>query len=142
MNIIRRLFATILIFPFIVLALLACESVTAPVTGSIETPQPYAAAQSTLDFGQSQIEELSHQSTIVGLNMDQAANAAAQSTQDNNQRQMMELSIQGTEVSQNMAQAAATQQFISEQTQMVWNATANAQTQAATATYSAYSLNV
>ena len=41
-----------------------------------------------------------------------------------------------------MAQAAATQQFIIEQTQMVWNATATAQSQAATATYSAYILNV
>ena len=59
-----------------------------------------------------------------------------------NQRQMMELAYQATAVSLNMAQAAATQQFITEQTQMVWNATATAQSQAATATYSAYILNV
>jgi hypothetical protein len=102
----------------------------------------YAAAQATLASGQSEMMELSHQATVVSLNIDQAANAAAQTTVDYNQRQLMELSIRGTEVSQNMARAAATQQFITEQTQMVWNATANAQSQAATATYSAYILNV
>jgi hypothetical protein len=132
-----------LIYTFIALALLACESVPTPVTGSIETPQPvYAAAQATLDYGQSQMEELSHQATVVGLNMAQAANAAAQATLDDNQRQMMELAYQATAVSLNMAQAAATQQFITEQTQTAWNATATAQSQAATATYSAYALNV
>jgi len=142
MNIFKRLLTLILFLTFIALALLACESFYAPVTGSIETPQPYAAAQSTLDYGQSQIEELSHQATVVGMEMDQAVNAAEQATLDYNQRQMMELAYQATAVSLNMAQAAATQQFISEQTQMVWDATANAQSQAATATYSAYSLNV
>jgi hypothetical protein len=76
------------------------------------------------------------------LNMEQAANAAAQAKLDDNQRQLMQLSIRGTEISQNMAQAAATQQFISEQTQMAWNATATAQSQAATATYSAYIFSV
>jgi hypothetical protein len=102
----------------------------------------YAAAQATLDSGQSDMMELSHQATVVSLNMEQAANAAAQAKLDDNQRQLMELSIQGTEISQNMAQAAATQQFITEQTQMAWNATATAQSQAATATYSAYMFNV
>ena len=140
---IRRRIATMLIFTFIALALLACGNVTQPLPGYIGTPQPvYDAAQSTLDYGQSQMMELSYQATVVSLNMDQAANAAAQATLDYYQRQLMELSIRGTEVSQNMAQAAATQQFITEQTQMAWNATATAQSQAATATYSAYILNV
>ena len=57
--------------------LLACVSDTAPLTGSIGTPQPaYVAAQSTLDYGQGQMNELSHQATVVGLEMAQAANAA------------------------------------------------------------------
>jgi len=145
MNIIRRrIVVTMLIFASMALVLLAaCESVTPPVTGPIETPQyVYAAAQSTLDSGQSQMMELSHQATVVSLNMDQAANAAAQTTLDYNRRQLMELSIRGTEVSQNMARAAATQQFITEQTQRAWNAKATAQSQAATSTYSAYILNV
>ena len=124
-------------------ALLACEESAIPAgTGSMETPQPvYAAAQATLDFGQSQMEELSHQATVVGLNMAQAANAEAQTTLDYNERQMMELAYQATVVSLNMAQAAATQQFITQQTQIAWNTTATAQSQAATATYSAYVLN-
>ena len=142
MNIIRRHITILLIFTFIVLVLSACESITAPGTGSIQTPQPYDAAQSTLDSGQSQMMELSHQATVVSLNMEQAANAAAQATLDYNQQQMMELAYQATAVSLNMAQAAATQQFITEQTQMAWNTTATAQSQAASATYSAYILNV
>jgi len=123
------------------LLLLACESATLP--GYNGTPQPvYDAAQSTLDYGQSQIRELSHQATVVALNMAQAANAAEQATLDYNQRQMMELAYQETAVSLNMAQAAATQQFITEQTQMAWNTTATAQSQVATVIYSAYILNV
>ena len=141
----KRRIVTILILTFIALTLWACENVPAPVSGSFETPQPanaYAAAQATLDYGQSQIKQLDQQATVVGLEMAQAAQAAAQSTLDNNQRQLMELSIQATEVSLNMARAAATQQFIVDQTQMVSNATATAQSQAATATYSAYILSV
>jgi hypothetical protein len=102
----------------------------------------YAAAQATLAAGQNEIMELSHQATLVELDKDQAANAAAQATLDFNQRQLMELSIQGTEISQNMAWAAATQQCITEQTQMAWNIKTTAQSQAATAAYSAYVLNV
>ena len=133
-----------LIYTFIALvALLACVDVPAPVTGSMETPQPaYAAAQSTLDYGQSQMKELSHQATVVGLNIAQAANSAAQATLDDNQRQMMELAYQATAVSLDMAQAAATQQFITEQTQMAWNAINTAQSQAATEIYSADIRNI
>jgi Tfp pilus assembly protein PilX len=143
MKIIRRRVATLLILPLLALALFACETTTTPITGYFETPQTaYDAAQSTLVYGQNQLEELSHQATVVGLMMDQAANAAQQATLDNNQREMMELAYQATAVSLNMAQAAATQQFITEQTQMAENAMSTAQSQAATATYSAYILNV
>jgi hypothetical protein len=142
MKITMRRIPTILIFTFMALALLACDSGTAAVPGSIESPQAaYSAAQSTLVAGQSQMDELSHQAAVVGLNMAQAANAAEQATLDYNQRQMMELSYQRTAVSQNMARAAATQQSITKQTQMAWNATATAQSSAATATYSASVLN-
>ncbi len=148
MNITRRHFATILLITLLVLALLACDGgvTLTPITpGFIETPQPadaYAAAQATLVFGQNQRRELSQQATAVDLEMAQAADAAAQSTLDENQRRMMELSYQATLVSQNMAQAAATQKFITKQTRMARNATAAAQSSAATAIYSAYALNV
>lgn len=78
--------------------------------------------------------ELSHQATVVSMNMEQAAAISAQATIDYDQRQLMELSIQATEVSLNMARAAATQQFIREQAQLAQNATAAVQSQAATAT--------
>jgi hypothetical protein len=152
----KRVIATVVVLILLVLALMACESTISPGPGTPFaypefTPSPlssnnqeaeYAAAQATLNSGQSGMMELSHQATVVSLNMEQAANAAAQAKLDDYQRQLMELSIQGTIVSQNMAQAAATQQFITEQTQMAWNATATAQSQAATATYSAYIFNV
>ncbi len=129
-----------LIFAFFAAALLACEGVSLPpVQSSFETPQPgYAAAQSTLDYGQNQLNELSHQATVVGLNMVQAANVAEQATLDYHQRQLMEVAYQATAVSLNMSQAAATQQFIAEQTQITWNGTAIAQSRAATGTYFAY----
>jgi hypothetical protein len=148
MNITRRHFATTLFITFLALALLACDGVITPTPIRpvfIETPQPadaYAAAQATLVFGQNQSRELSQQATAVGLEMAQAADAAARSTLDENQRRMMELSNQATLVSQEMVQAAATQKFITKQTRMARNATAAAQSSAATATYSAYSLNV
>jgi hypothetical protein len=142
MKITMRRIPAMLIFTFIALALLACDSGTATVPGSIESPQAaYSGAQSTLVAGQSQMDELSHQAAVVGLNMAQAANAAEQATLDYNQRQMMELSYQRTAVSLNMARAAATQQSITKQTQMAWNATATAQSSAAAATYSASVLN-
>jgi hypothetical protein len=87
MNLIRRRVATMLILPFLALALFACESTTAPLTGYFDTPQSsYAAAQSTLDYGQSQMNDLAHQATGVGLRMDQAANAVQQATLDYSQR--------------------------------------------------------
>ena len=151
----KRRIATVIIFPLMLLALMACGSATLPAPGEsfaypTSTPPPplsgqdaaYAAAQATLAAGQSEMLALSNQATMISLNMEQAASAAAQATLDYHQRQLMELAIQGTEISLNMAQAAATQQFITAQTQMVWDATAAAQSQAATATYSAYILNV
>jgi hypothetical protein len=109
----KRLITTILIFFFMVLALMACADFPTPVRSTPVahlkiTPSPlpgdtqgteYAAAQATLASGQSQMTEISHQATVV---------------------------------SRNMAQAAATQQVIANQTQMVWDATATAQSQDAT----------
>jgi hypothetical protein len=152
----RRIVTMLMIAALVFVALKAYESVTPPDSGGLFarrtlTPLPlsgdsqeeaYAAAQATRLTGQSEISGLSQQATVISLNIVQAANVAAQATMDYNQRQLMELSIRATEVSQNVAQAAATQQFIIEQTQMVENATATAQSQAATAAYSAYILSV
>jgi hypothetical protein len=102
----------------------------------------FAVAQATLVSGQGEMVELFHQATLASMYMEQAANAAAQATVDYHQTQLMELSHQATVVSMNMAQAAATQQFITEQTQVEWNAISTAQSQAATATYSTYSFYV
>jgi hypothetical protein len=110
----KRRIAMMIILTLLVLALLACGSITTPGPGTpltypTFTPPPfssdnqateYAAAQATLYFGQSE---------------------------------MADLSRQATEVSQNMAQAAATQQFIARQTQKVLNATTTVQSQDATA---------
>jgi hypothetical protein len=146
----RRYTVTILIITLLVGVLMACESVTPNGQGQLltyqsSTPSPlpiynqgapqaaYADAQATLDYGQGQLMELSHQATVVSLNMAQAADAAAQSTQDSNQSQVMELSYQATVVSLNMAQAADLQRFFLQQTRTVRNATATAQANAVTA---------
>jgi hypothetical protein len=114
-----------------------------PAPGIIESPNPaYAFAQVTMDYGQSQLFDLPRKATEVSLNMTQAANAAALSTQGYNQRQKMDLDYQATIVSLNIAQAAATQKFITLQTKIVRDATAVAQSSAATATHSAYLVNV
>ena len=136
----KRYIATIMmIFILMVLVLVACGAIqngpVSPFAYTTYTPPSYsnnqaavyAAAQATLVAGQSEMTDLSRQATEISMNINQAANAAAQATVDYNQRQLMELSIRGTEISQNMAAAAAT---------------ATAQSQAATATYSAYILNV
>lgn len=143
----KRLVATAI--SLMVLASLACVSSTPPAPGTSSyayatfTPSPgsensheasYAAAQATLTAGQNRAMELSHQATVVSLDMEQAAAIAAQATIDYDQRRMMELSIQATEVSLDMSRAAATQQFIQDQAQLAQNATAAVQSQAATAT--------
>jgi hypothetical protein len=148
----KRRIALLVGISLLFLSLVACENNTTPGTGLpliYSQPIPvvnqevaYAAAQATLIAGQNEIGDLSHQATLVSLNMEQAANAAVQADLDADQRKLMELSIRGTEISQDMAQAAAAQHFIVEQTQIVWNATALAQSQAATATYSSYILSV
>lgn len=132
----KRPIAAILIITFMVLGLifvarLVRENLASPRTESplvylINTPSPTNPPLQLL---------------LPDDNKDPAY-AAAQSTLDYNQRQLVELSIQGTEISQNNDKAAATQQFITEQTQMAWDIQATAQSQAATATYSAYVLNV
>jgi hypothetical protein len=110
---------------------------SAPMFGNNPEAE-YAAAQATLVSGQGEMMELFHQATLVSLYMEQAANAAAQATADYHQSQLMELSYQATAVSMQMAQAAATQQSITEQTQVAFNSMGTAQSQAATATYSTY----
>jgi hypothetical protein len=152
----KRRIAAITIISLLVVALMACDSndpldsrnssiyatITPAYLAGLNQAPEYSAAQATLAAGQNQIAELSHQATTVSLSQDQAANAAAQATLNYNERQLLELSIRETEVSQNMAWALATQQYIAEQTQAVWNAAATAQNQAAEATYAAYALNV
>ncbi len=109
----KRRIATMFIFTFMALALIACAGITGSVTNTplvrpTLTPSPvpvniqeteYAGAQATLASGPGQMTEISHQATVV---------------------------------SRNMAQAAATQQFIANQTQMVRDATSNVQSQDAT----------
>ena len=136
----KRYIATIMmIFTLMVLVLMACGVIQtrpespfayttySPPSSGYNPEAAYAAAQATLVAGQNEMTDLSRQATVISMNINQAANAAAQTTVDYNQRQLMELSIRGTEISQDMAAAAAT---------------ATAQSQAATATYSAYILNV
>jgi hypothetical protein len=129
--------------------LMACATIStnnpglSHTPGVIESPgPPYAAAQATLDYGQSQLSDLSRQATVVGLNMLQAANAAALSTQDSNQRQKLDLDYQSTLVSLNIAQAAATQAFILQQTKIAQDVTSAAQNQAATAAQEIYLVHV
>lgn len=147
----NRLVATLILLALIVLALLMCGRLyglpvgqppaafptfsASPLPGD-NPAEVYTAAQSTLAASQSEMTELSRQATAVSLNIDQITNVAAQTTLEYHQQQLMELSIQSTEVSLNMARAAATQQSIVQQTQIVWDATASAQSQATTATYS------
>jgi hypothetical protein len=122
-------------------------STPSPMSGNFQIAEyvdgaESAAMQATLVAGQGEMMELSHQATMVSLSLEQAANAVARTTADYHQSQLMELSYQATAVSLNMTQAAATQQYIADQTQAVWNAAATAQSQAATATNSAYLFSV
>jgi len=149
MNITSQRIASLLILTFIAQMLLGCANLPTtnpeitPAPGIIESTNPaYAFAQATIDYGQSQLEDLSGTATEASLNMSQAANAAAQSTQDYNQRQKIDLDYQATLVSLNITQAAATQKSITQQTKMARDATAAAQSSAAAATHSAYLVNV
>ena len=137
------------IIAILIILVVVYKSVTGPtfetpVAHSTLTPLPlpgydrdaaYVAAEATLAAGQQEMGELDQQATVASLIRNQAANAAAQATLDYDRRELMDLSVQATEISQNMAQAAATQQFIIEQNQIGLDATATAQSQAATATY-------
>lgn len=110
----KRRITTMLIFTFMALALLACGSINPPVPGT-----PLARPTFT--------------PSPLPVNVQETEYAAAQATQASGQSELKELSRQATVVSQNMTQAAATQQFITNQTQMVWNVTATVQSQDATA---------
>lgn len=157
MNITRQRIASLLILTFMSQMLLGCGAsisstmpefsptpgYATPAPGINESSNPdYAFAQATMDYGQSQLLDLSRKATEVSLNMSQAANSAALSTQDYNQRQKVDLDYQATLVSLNITQAAATQKFIRQQTKMAGDATAVAQSRAAAATHSASLVNV
>jgi hypothetical protein len=148
MNITVQRMASLLILTLLALMLLGCGSMSpatpefSPASGMIESPNPAYAAQATMDYGQSQLMDLSRKATEVSLSMSQATNAAAQATQDYYQLQKMDLDYQATVVSLNIAHAAATQKFIAQQTKIAVDATAIAQSRAATSAQSAYLVNI
>jgi hypothetical protein len=156
MNITGQRTRKILILLFTALMLLACDSMFSAIPKStatpgqaalapeiIESPNPASSnAQATIDFGQRQLLDLSHQATVVSLNISQAANAAAQSTQDANQRQKLDLDNQQTIIRQNIAQAVATQNYLTQQTKIAKDAAAAVKSRAAEATHSAYLVSV
>ena len=163
MNLHSQRFGNLLVFTVLALTLIGCStpyttlggtsptsvhSSSAPALANpapliIESPNPaYTYAQATIDYGKSQLLDLSRRETETGLNMSQAADASAQLTQDYNQRQKMDLNFQATIVSLNITQAAATQRFVLQQTKLAFDATAAAHSSAATAAQSLYLMNV
>jgi hypothetical protein len=148
MKITRERIASVLIITCMAQVLSGCVDLSTSMAESISTQDSidsqnlvYAYAQETIDYGQSQLLDLSRKATELSLNMTQAANAAAQSTQDYNQRQQIELDYQATVISQDITQAAATQEFIMQQTKMAVDATAESDNRAAAATHSAFLVN-
>ena len=138
---------TILIIACTALLLSGCFNITntaeitptagTPTPGVIKSPIPvYANAQATIDYGKSQLLDLSRKATDVSLNMTQAAKAAALTTLEFNRRQKVDLDNQATAISLNITQAAATQEFIVKQTRLARDATTAAQSSAATAAQS------
>lgn len=149
MNKSRQWIVSLGLLIFMAQMLMGCESyplatpAVSSSSGIIASPNPaYNFAQATMDSGQSQLLDLSRKATQTSLDMAQAANDSALSTQEFNRRQKMDLDYQSTVVSMNITQAAATQQFIIEKTNVAMEATAAAQSIAATASQSAYLLNV
>ena len=149
MKVARRRFGIGLILALMAQMLLGCTDFPSTIpeysTATITLGSPnsdYFSAQATIDSGQSQLLDLSYKATQVSLDLAQAANAAAQLTQEFIQRQKLDLDYQSTIVSRDIAQAAATQQFIIQQTQIAMDATAVAQSNAATAAQSAYLVSV
>jgi small neutral amino acid transporter SnatA (MarC family) len=149
MNVARRRFGIWLVFTLMAQMLLGCTDFPSTIPEDSTTTKPlgspnsdYFSAQATIDSGQSQLLDLSYKATQVSLEMAQAANVAAELTQEFIQRQKLDLDYQATIVSRNITQAAATQQFILRQTQIAMDATAVAQSNAATAAQSAYLVSV
>lgn len=136
---------SILILTFLALMLVGCADTLAnpsdfaPDPGKIDSVDPaYVYSQATIEAGQRQLLDLSIKATEIQLNMEQAEDAAALSTLENAQRQKLEMDFQATLVSQNIAEAAATQEFLTQQTGVAMEATAEAQSHAATITQLAY----
>ncbi len=139
---------SLLILTFLALMLGGCTdtlpnpSEIAPNPGGNGSVDPnYAYSQATIEAGQRQLFDLSVLATENKQNMDQAEDAAAQSTLEYEQRQKLELDFQSTLVSQNIAKAAATQEFFVQQTGVAMQATAVAESHAATITQLAIQAN-
>ncbi len=115
MNVMKLKIAPLVAAAFSGLALLGCSPYVEPVAMPIQAPQLYADAQSTLDSGENQLENLSDQADA--------------------------LSDQANVVGQEMDDAAATQQSITVQNQAALVAEATSQSEAATAAFLSDLLN-
>jgi len=137
-----------LILTFLALMLVGCTDTLAnppgiaPNSGNNGSVDPnYAYSQATIEAGQRQLLDLAIKATEIKQNMDQAEDASALSTLEYEQRQKLELDFQSTLVSQNIAKAAATQEFFVQQTDVAMQATAVAESHAATITQLAIQAN-
>ncbi|HUF39636.1 MAG TPA: hypothetical protein VMN57_14020 [Anaerolineales bacterium] len=63
----------LLILPLMGLSLFACVSMPAPESSGFATPQSNTHAQSTLDRGRNELDELAHEGTAVSIEMAKAA---------------------------------------------------------------------
>jgi len=140
---------SLLAMTFLALMLVGCTDTLANPSGIAPNPgnngsvdSNYAYSQATIEAGQRQLLDLSIKATEIKQNMDQADDASALSTLEYEQQQKMELDFQSTLVSQNIARAAATQEFFVQQTGVAMQATAEAESQAATITQLAIQANV
>lgn len=138
----------LLILTFLALMLVGCVDTLANPSGIAPNPgnngsvDPYYAySQATIEAGQRQLLELSIKATEIKQNMDRAEDVSALSTLEYEQRQQLELDYQSTLVSQNIARAAATQEFFVQQTGVAMQATAEAESHAATITQLAIQAN-
>jgi hypothetical protein len=145
MDIISKQIRSLLIVTLMILVLSGCTSMSnnlpehSQAPGSIDNLNPdYGYAQATMDYGQRQLLDLSRRSTEVSQEMVRAADSAAQTTLEYNQRRQLDLDFQATYISLNITQAAATQEFLAQETRLAVQATAVAESDAATATQAAY----
>ena len=135
----------LLISTLIGLSLFACVSMPPSESGSLATPQSYSLAQSTLDRGRNELDELSRQGTAVSIEMAQAAatqQAVLEQTRFASNAEAVALDQAATEKSlDDAATQAAYNRLITQtaQAQVILDAQA-AQTAQANATGTAFSL--